>query len=222
MGCKRVLLSDDYWPALTRDNVTLVTAGIAQVTPDGIRTADGTEHPVDTIIMGTGFRVTDPPIARRVHGRDGRSLAEAFTPTMRAYAGTAVPGFPNFFMLLGPNTGLGHTSVVLMIENQLRYVLGALAHRRQHGLAAVEPTPAAERRFVADVDARMRGTVWTTGGCRSWYLDAGGRNSTLWPGFVTAFRLRTARFRPADHHVVPPRSVPAGGDPTTEWIGASR
>ncbi|HKT00561.1 MAG TPA: FAD-dependent oxidoreductase [Rugosimonospora sp.] len=218
LGCKRVLLSNDYLPAMTRTNVTLVTDAIREVRPGGIVTADGAEHPVDTIIFGTGFHVTDPPMTRHIHGRGGRTLAEAFTPTMRAYRGTSVAGFPNFFLLLGPNTGLGHTSVVLMIESQVRYLLAALDHLRRHDEVALEPTPAAQLRDTTRIDAKMRGTVWTTGGCHSWYLDATGRNSTLWPGFATGYRLHLTRFPAADHVFVPaarptpvPAATPAGG-----------
>jgi cation diffusion facilitator CzcD-associated flavoprotein CzcO len=209
MGCKRVLLSNDYYPALTRDNVTVVTEGIREVRPHAVVTADGVEHPADTVILGTGFRVTDPPMAGLILGRDGRSLSQAWQPTMHAHRGTTVSGFPNLFILLGPNTGLGHTSVVLMIETQVRYLIAALAHQRRSGVAAMEPSTAAQERDAADVDARMAGTVWMKGGCRSWYLDATGRNSTLWPGFATSYRLRLRRFRPGDFVTVTPRREPA-------------
>ena len=199
MGCKRVLLSNDYLPALTKANVDVITAGIAQIRPNSIVTTDGAEHPADTIILGTGFHVTDMPMTHHVRGRDGKTLAQAWTPTMRAYLGTTVAGFPNLFLLLGPNTGLGHTSVVLMMESQLRQVLKALEHMRRKGLTAIEPTPEAQRRDSAEVDRKMAGTVWATGGCHSWYLDSTGRNSTLWPGFATTFRLRLSRFRPNDY-----------------------
>jgi len=202
MGCKRVLLSNDYWASLDRDNVEVLTEPIARVEPDGIVTADGARHRVDTIILGTGFRVTESPTAHQVRGRDGISLAQAWTPTMRAHLGTTVHGFPNLFLLLGPNTGLGHTSVVLMIEAQLRQLIGALKHLRRTGAAAIEPTRAAQQRYTERVDAKMAGTVWTTG-CTSWYLDATGRNSTLWPGYATGFRLRLSRFRPSDYLTEP-------------------
>jgi hypothetical protein len=118
---------------------------------------------------------------------------------MRAHLGTTLPGFPNLFLLLGPNTGLGHSSVVLMIEAQLKQVLKALQHVRDTGAVAIEPSIEAQRRHTARVDRAMAGTVWTSGGCASWYLDATGRNSTLWPGYVTGFRLRLARFRASDY-----------------------
>jgi cation diffusion facilitator CzcD-associated flavoprotein CzcO len=199
MGCKRVLLSNDYWPTLTRDNVDVVTDKIQRVEPTGIVTTDGVMHPVDTIIFGTGFHVTDPPIMTIVRGRNGRTLAQAWTPTMRAHLGTTVHGFPNMFLLLGPNTALGHSSVVLMIEAQIKQILEALQHLRRTGAATIEPTVEAQRRHTKKVDDAMAGTVWTSGGCTSWYLDATGRNSTLWPGYVTGFRLRLARFRASDY-----------------------
>jgi hypothetical protein len=128
---------------------------------------------------------------------------------MQAHLGTTVHGFPNLFLLLGPNTGLGHSSVVLMVEAQLRQVAKALRHLRRTGAAAIEPTAAAQRRFTAQVDNAMSGTVWASG-CASWYLDSAGRNSTLWPGYVTGFRLRLNRFRPSDYQIAPARQ-PAGG-----------
>jgi len=202
MGCKRVLLSDDFYPALVRDNVEVVTDAIAEVRPEGVVTVDGRVRDVDTIIFGTGFRVTDAPVAHRIRGRDGRSLTEAWQGSMRAYLGTTVHGFPNLFLLLGPNTGLGHNSVVFMAEAQIRYVVAALDHLRRTGAAAVEPTLRAQAAYVADVDRRMAGTVWLRGGCRSWYLDATGRNSTLWPGYSWTYRLRSRRFDPDAYEVV--------------------
>jgi hypothetical protein len=113
-----------------------------------------------------------------------------------------VAGFPNLFLLLGPNTGLGHTSVVLMMESQLQQVVAVLRHMRRAGLSAIEPAPEAQQRFSAYLDAKMAKTVWTSGGCTSWYLDANGHNSTIWPGFATGFRLRLRRFRAADYRPV--------------------
>jgi cation diffusion facilitator CzcD-associated flavoprotein CzcO len=213
MGCKRVLISSDYYPALTKDNVAVVTEPIARVVADGVVTTDRAHHPADTVILGTGFHVTDAPIMHRVRGRGGRVLAEAWTPSMSAYRGTAVAGFPNLFMLLGPNTGLGHTSVVLMIEAQVRAVVRTLRHMRSRGIAAIEPTPEAQRRWNEEVDEKMTDTVWTTG-CSSWYLDASGRNTTLWPGYVTGFRLRTRRFRSQDHRAV------SAGSPVGTPVGS--
>ncbi|HET8660118.1 MAG TPA: NAD(P)/FAD-dependent oxidoreductase [Micromonosporaceae bacterium] len=203
IGCKRVLLSNDYYPALTRDNVEVVTDQIREVRPHAVVTADGTEHAVDTIIFGTGFHVVDPPFARHMRGPGGRTLADAWTPTMRAYLGTMVAGFPNLFLMLGPNTGLGHTSVVLMMESQLHHIVAALRHMRRTGTRAITPTPEAQERFSAYLDAKLAGTVWTSGGCTSWYLDANGHSPGIWPGFATSFRQRLRRFQPADYQSVP-------------------
>jgi cation diffusion facilitator CzcD-associated flavoprotein CzcO len=210
LGCKRVLVSDDYLPTLSQPNVDVITDGIREVREHAIVTADGTEHAVDAIIFGTGFQVTDMPIARHIHGRGGRSLVEAWGGTMKAHLGTTINGFPNLFMLLGPNTGLGHTSVILMIESQIDHVLGALRYLEGRGLAAVEPTPEAQADFNQQLDTRMSGTVWMQGGCVSWYLDATGRNSTLWPGFTFTFRRRVERFEPSEYVAIfPHRHRPA-------------
>lgn len=210
IGCKRILVSDDYLPALTRPNVTLVTAGVREVRAKGVVDRDGTERPVDAIVFCTGFRATEFPFSRAIAGRDGRVLHAAWEGSPKAHLGTTVHGFPNLFLLQGPNTGLGHSSVLLMQEAQIDHLLGALRHLERHGARVVEPTAEAQARFVAEVDRRMRGTVWLRGGCRSWYLDATGRNSTLWPGSVGQFRRRVARFRPREY-LIGFRRGPAGG-----------
>jgi cation diffusion facilitator CzcD-associated flavoprotein CzcO len=199
MGCKRVLISDDYLASLNHANVSLVTEKIREVREHSIVTADGTAHEVDAIIFGTGFQVQELPIARIVRGRHGHTLSEAWGGTMTAHLGTTVSGFPNFFMLMGPNTGLGHSSVLLMLESQLEHVLGALRYLEGRDLAAVEPTPEAQTEFVRYVDSKMTGTVWNQGGCSSWYLDATGRNSALWPGLISSFKRRVERFEPSEY-----------------------
>jgi cation diffusion facilitator CzcD-associated flavoprotein CzcO len=198
MGCKRILISNEYLPALARANVEVLTSPIREVRAHSVVAEDGSERDVDAIIFGTGFQVTEMPFAERIRGRAGRTLAEVWRGSPAAHWGTTVAGFPNLFLLLGPNTGLGHTSVVFMIESQLALVLGALRHLRKHGLGTLEPRPEEQARFVAEVDRGMQGTVWTTGGCASWYIDRTGRNSTLWPGFTYQFRRR-CRFRPAEY-----------------------
>ncbi|HYR06749.1 MAG TPA: NAD(P)/FAD-dependent oxidoreductase [Longimicrobium sp.] len=221
LGCKRVLLSSDYLPALAQPNVEVVTEGIAEVRARSIVTADGVEREVDAIIFGTGFQPTDPPLAHHTRGRDGRTLAQVWAGSPRAHVGTTIAGFPNLFMLMGPNTGLGHTSVVYMIEAQIEHLLGALDHMRTHRIAAMEPRAEAQEAFVAALDRRMTGTVWTSGGCRSWYLDATGRNSTLWPDFTWRFRRRVARFEPAEYAMERGRAVeePALPPPRAEARG---
>lgn len=207
IGCKRILLSNDFYPAVARANVEVVTEAIARVTPRGVVTADGVERPADVLVLATGFRATDPPLAPHVRGREGASLAEAWGGSMKAHAGTTVAGFPNLFLLPGPNTGLGHTSVVYMLEAQIDHLRDALRHLRSRRADALEPRAEAQAAYVAEIDARMRGTVWTSGGCASWYLDASGRNSTLWPGQTFSFRRRVARLRPEEYvfHLSPRR-----------------
>jgi cation diffusion facilitator CzcD-associated flavoprotein CzcO len=210
IGCKRILLSNEWYPALTRPNVEVVTDGIAEIREHAVVTADGREHEVDTIVFGTGFRVTDMPFTEQVRGRGGRSLAQAWNGSMQALRGTTVHGFPNLLLLVGPNTGLGHNSIVFMVESQLRYAIDCLRTLRRTGAAAFEPRAEAQTAFNDAVQRDMQGTVWTSGGCASWYLDAAGRNTTLWPGTSWSFRRRTRRFDPAEYVL----SAPAGAEST--------
>jgi cyclohexanone monooxygenase len=209
LGCKRVLLSNSWYPTLARDDVELVTERIDHVTETGIVTSDGRLREVDAIVVATGFRTTDLPIASRITGRSGVTLAEHFAAHgAQAYKGTAVHGWPNLFLLVGPNTGLGHSSMVFMIESQVAYVLDALHHLSRagsgspSGRVALEPRASAQAAWVEDVQRRMARTVWTRGGCSSWYLDAHGRNVTLWPRATFTFRRLLARFDPPAYDVV--------------------
>jgi cation diffusion facilitator CzcD-associated flavoprotein CzcO len=211
IGCKRILPSNDWYPALGESNVELVTEPIVEVRPRSIVAADGTEREVDAIIFGTGFHVTDIPIATLIRGAAGRTLADAWEGSPRAYRGTTVAGFPNLFFLLGPNTGLGHNSMVYMIESQLEYLLDALRAMERAGAAAVDVRPEAEADYNRALDRRMKGTVWTSG-CASWYIDATGRNSTLWPDWTWRYRRRTARFDIERYRVLP-RSRVRGREP---------
>ncbi|BAQ48540.1 4-hydroxyacetophenone monooxygenase (plasmid) [Methylobacterium aquaticum] len=188
LGCKRVLISDEFYPALTRPNVALETGQIRAVTPDGVTMADGTHHPLDVLVLATGFDVTASLARVPVVGRDGLILARAWGERVAAHRGVALAGFPNFFMLLGPNTGLGHNSVVLMIEAQVEYVLACLAEMKARHLAAIEPAPEAQARHLAELEARLSASIWQQGGCASWYQDAAGHNIALWPGTVVAYR----------------------------------
>jgi cation diffusion facilitator CzcD-associated flavoprotein CzcO len=212
IGCKRILLSDDYYPALTQPNVEVVTDGIGEVRESSIVSEDGTEREVDTIVLGTGFRVVDMPVAERVRGRDGRTLAEVWRGSPQAHAGTTIAGFPNLFMLTGPNTGLGHNSIVFMIESQISYVMDCLRAMERRGIGAVEVRTEAQAAFNEDVQRRLSGAVWSTGGCSSWYLDASGRNSTLWPGTTWRFRRQVRRFDLANYSVIP-RAATAQSSP---------
>ena len=184
------------------------------MTRAGVVTADAaggeTEHEVDTVVYGTGFTVTEQPIAERVVGRDGRTLAEHWAGTgMQSLHGTTTAGFPGFFLLVGPNTGLGHTSVVYVIETQVAYVLQALDAMDAHGVTALEPRQEVQDRWNADLQRQLAHTVWDRGGCSSWYQDAEGRNTTLWPTFTFTFRRRLARF-PLEAYAAEPRRERVG------------
>lgn len=207
-GCKRILVANDYYPSLTRPNVEVLTGGVKEIRENSVVNADGSEREVDTIIFGTGFHVTDLPIGRHVRGRDGRTLDELWEGSPQMHRGTAVAGYPNFFFLLGPNTGLGHTSVVLMAEAQARYIARAIGHIRSRGLATVEVRAGAQRAWNEEVQRRMNGTVWTSGGCASWYIDSKGLNTTLWPDFSFRFVRAMRDFRP-EEFVFEPSAVPA-------------
>jgi len=195
LGCKRVLRSNTYYPALAADNVDLVTDPIARITPSGIVTADGVEHPADAIVVATGFWTTEQPIAARVVGREGHSLAQAWAAGgMSAYKGTTVHGFPNLYLLGGPGTTQGHTSVVFVIESQVAYVRDAVRTMRDQGYGALEPRADVQRRYNARLQRRMKHTVWSRGGCTSWYQDSQGRITTLWPRSTVTLRRILARF----------------------------
>jgi cation diffusion facilitator CzcD-associated flavoprotein CzcO len=208
LGCKRVLLSNTWYPALARPNVELVTDAIREIRGKTIVLADGSEREVDTIILGTGFHVTDPPTAQLVRGRDGRTLAERAGDGIQAYLGATMSGLPNFFKLIGPNTGLGHNSMIFMIESQLRYVMDALRVMDEQQLATFEVRPEAMAAYNAQIHSKMPGTVWMSG-CASWYLDSEGRNTTLWPDFTWRFRHRTRRFNTRAYELRRGAGVPA-------------
>jgi cation diffusion facilitator CzcD-associated flavoprotein CzcO len=212
LGCKRVLFSNRWYPALVADNAEVVSASIREVVADGIIDSADVHHALDTIVLATGFRATDPPIAQRLRDRDGRRLAEHWNGSPRAHLGMGVAEYPNLFFLLGPNTTLGHNSVLLMIEAQIGYLIKLLAHRDRVGAATVAPTAQAQAGSVAEIDRGTEGSVWSAGGCISWYLDATGRNSALWPGSVRAYQRRLAQLDPDDYSWQPPRAMPAGVD----------
>lgn len=193
IGCKRVLLSDDYYPAVASSTVTVVPAALREVRGSIVVAADGSEHELDVLVLATGFESTRPPWAERVVGREGGTLAEHWAAGMSAYASTSVHGFPNLFVVNGPQASLGHNSAVFMIETQIEHVLGALDHARSTGV--VEVSRAAEEEYSAWLDEAGEGTVWRTGGCTSWYRDdRNGRLTLLWPDFAFTFRERFGRF----------------------------
>ena len=202
VGCKRMLFSNTYYPAIQQSNVDLVTDGIARVGPNSITTADGREREVDAIILGTGFRATDRPVAGLITGRGGQTLAQAWQAEgMTAHRGTTVAGFPNLFMMLGPNTTLGHSSQTVMIEAQIAYVLDAVKTMAERGITSVEVHADAQRAWTDSVQAKQQGTVWNAGNCQSWYLDAHGRNPSIWPTYTWKFRRETKRFDLANYQV---------------------
>lgn len=209
LGCKRILISDDYYLALTRPGVELVTDPIREVRGARIVTADGQEREFDVLIGGTGFNATRPAIAGVIHGRGGRSLAQVWQPHMEALHGTAVAGFPNLFLIVGPNTGLGHNSMVYMMEAQIGYILRALEYLEEGELLALDPRPEAQAAYNRALQDQLRETVWMQGGCTSWYLDDQGRNTSLWPGRAAQFRRTLSRFDAALYRVrLSPRPLP--------------
>lgn len=197
-GCKRVLLSDDFYSTLARSNVEFVARSVTQIRPHGVVASDGNEVPADVIIYATGFRATEGFAAVRIYGTNGVEIGDAWREGIEAYLGTSVSGFPNLFLVIGPNTGLGHNSMIFMMEAQYRYILGAVEHLRKTIDRAIDVKPEVTRAFNAELQRRMQRTVWATG-CSSWYQDARGKNVSLWPGFTFAFRRRTARFDPAQY-----------------------
>jgi cation diffusion facilitator CzcD-associated flavoprotein CzcO len=206
IGCKRIIFSDDYLPALAQPNVDVITERIAEVDATGIRTADGEHRDYDTIILGTGFRAWDSPMSQHLVGSEGKTLAEAWEDGgPQAYLGTVIAGFPNLFFLIGPNTGLGNNSMINIIEGQLVFLLDALRGMEEAGADAIEVHRAVQDRYNAYLQDALAGTVWLDGGCKSWYLTPDGTNRTLWPSFSDAFKRRLRGFDIADFTVTPRR-----------------
>lgn len=210
MGCKRILMSNTYYPALARPNVEVITDGIREVTADGVVGNDGVERPVDAIVFGTGFDVHDYLGALRCRGRGGRDLGALWAEQgAEAYLGTAVAGFPNFFSIIGPNTGLGHNSIIFMIESQVGHIMRCIEVLRATPGAAIEVREDVQRAYNEEIQRRLAATVWSTG-CASWYLDARGRNTTLWPGYCYQFRRAARRFDLGDYQLVHCAGAEAG------------
>ncbi|WP_329135182.1 flavin-containing monooxygenase [Streptomyces sp. NBC_00670] len=222
IGCKRILLSNTYYPALARANTDVVGA-LAEVRGSTLVSADGSEAEVDAIVFGTGFHVTDMPIAERVVGADGRTLAESWQGGMAALRGASAAGFPNWMTIIGPNTGLANTSMILMIESQLNYLADYVRQLELlggSGRAALDARPAAVDAWNHRVQERMKRTVWNTGGCTSWYLDASGRNTTIWPGTTGEFRRATRHVDLAEYDVLRAPAREHGGAEHTVEAGA--
>jgi cation diffusion facilitator CzcD-associated flavoprotein CzcO len=200
-----VLVSNDYYPALNRDNVELVSTGVTEVTEHGIVDGAGVHRELDAIVYGTGFHVTDAFDDLDIVGLDGKHLGKTWAGEgMQTHLGITVTGFPNLFFLLGPNTGLGHNSVVFMIEQQIRYIAEAIRYVERHGAAALDVREGTQARFNAEIQRKLADGVWTTGGCTSWYLDTQGVNRTIWPGFTWRYWLRTRTLRPEDFQLLTP------------------
>jgi cation diffusion facilitator CzcD-associated flavoprotein CzcO len=218
LGCKRILISNDYYQALQGPNVEMVTDAIAQIREHSIVTSDGRERAVDAIVYATGFETAEakPPFA--IVGRWGIDLREAWRDGIEAYLGTTMAGFPNLFLLVGPNMGLGHSSIIFMMESQFAYVLDALQTMRKEKLKFVDVRGDVEARYNARLQKRLAHTVWNTGGCTSWYLTSSGKNTTIWPGFTFEFRLRTRRFDAKNYErCLDDESL----NPPNPWVGAA-
>ena len=192
--CKRIILSSRWYPAIQAPNVDLVGSGIAEVREHSVVDGDGVEREIDTLIYATGFKPAELPIAERIRGSDGSSLAEVWHGSPQAYLGTTVAGFPNLLFFYGPNTNLGHSSIVYVLESQFAYALDALHTMRQLGAAEFEVRPEVQEVYNEELQERLADSVWNTGGCGSWYFDRNGRNSIQWPGFTFEYRRRTRRF----------------------------
>jgi len=189
LGCKRILLSNDFYPAMDRANVELVTERIEEVRPGAIVAADAVERKVDCIVFATGFAATDFLVPMKVTGLHGADLHQSWKDGAEAYLGMTVTGFPNFFMLYGPNTNLAHNSIVFMIESQIRYVMACLARLGGDEVRSIEVKKNIQQRFSARIQRRLRNSIWSKG-CTSWYLTAAGKNTTNWPGYSFMFRLK--------------------------------
>ncbi len=208
MGCKRVLFSNDWYPALARPDVDLITEPVERIVPDGVRTAGGATHQADVLVYGTGFTATEFLPAMPVTGRDGRELHDAWRVRAEAYLGITVAGFPNFFLLYGPNTNLGGNSIIYMLEGQISYALAAIQALRDQDLAWLDVRPEVQRAFIDWVDEASRTTVWESG-CHSWYTTDDGRNATNWPDHTFLYRRRVRHFDLGCYLVMPRRDAAA-------------
>jgi cation diffusion facilitator CzcD-associated flavoprotein CzcO len=208
MGCKRILISNDFYQTIRRPNVTLVTSGISEIRPTGLVTRDGQAHEADAILLGTGFRATDFLAPMKIKGRDGQTLTDAWRDGAEAYLGMTVSGFPNMFMLYGPNTGLAHTSIVFMLECQIDYVVQALNAASSAGARWLEVRSHVQRDFNTEIQQKISTTAWS-GDCHNWYRTATGKNTVSWPGFTFGYHARVRRFRRSDFHFDPSSRRPS-------------
>jgi cation diffusion facilitator CzcD-associated flavoprotein CzcO len=201
LGCKRITMSNTYYPALCARNAEVVTDPIERITETGIRTRDGAERELDAIILGTGFKVHDNPAFTRVRGRGGMTLAESWQGSPRAYLGSTISGFPNLFLLVGPNSAGGFNSIIFTTESHVNYAIEALKTMDKRGARTAEVRREVYDRWTRQTDKRLAESVWNEGGCRSWYLDPNGRNGVWWPGFMASLWLRTRRFNAGEYEL---------------------
>ncbi len=201
MGCKRILMSNDYYQAVARDYVEVIGDSIASVDPAGITTADGQHREADVIVFCTGFHASEDILQYEAFGKDGQSLTEVWTDGPEGYLGTTVSGFPNLFTIVGPNTGLGHNSMIYMIESQINYIIKAIQYIKKSQIQAIDVQPAVQARYNEEIQARLQKTIWNSD-CKSWYLTKSGKNTTLWPGFTFEYRARTYFFQPKDYEKI--------------------
>jgi cation diffusion facilitator CzcD-associated flavoprotein CzcO len=199
-GCKRLMLTDDWYPALAQPNVDVVTERIDAVTPTGVRDATGVERPADVLVLATGFASHDFVAPMEIAGRDGRRLADEWAEVARAYLGLSVPAFPNMFLLYGPNTNGGTGSVIFTIEAGMGHVLAALRQMEDAAASRIEVRPDAAGRFDRELRAALRGTVWHSG-CTNWYVDENGNDPSQWPWLWSAYRRRTAQLEPGAYEL---------------------
>ncbi len=198
IGCKRILLSNNYYPALSKPNVEVVTDSIVRVEKDAIVTANNERRQVDAIILSTGFEASEYPKGFVVKGLQGKSLEEAWKDGPEAYLGTVVTDFPNLFFIIGPNTGLGHTSMIYMIESQVNFIVDSVKKLAAKKASWMNVKPEVQTRYNAELQAKLKTTVWQSGGCKSWYQTKSGKNTAIWPGFTFTFRNRTKRVNERD------------------------
>ena len=203
IGCKRILISNDWYPAINQPNVSLVTEGIDRIDEDGIVTKEGRHYPVDAIVCGTGFKASEFLSPMTITGRSGVTLNEAWKNGASAFKGVTVSGFPNLFMLYGPNTNLAHNSIIFMLESQFRYILDALNALKKYPGSAMDVRKDRQERFSSVIQSGLKGSVWDSG-CTSWYLDANGRNTVNWPGFTFSYRFATRHIDTADYQFIYP------------------
>ncbi|MGL4306857.1 MAG: flavin-containing monooxygenase [Mycobacteriaceae bacterium] len=194
LGCKRLLLTNGWLSALVRKNVEVVASGVSALTPKGVVDSEGVEREVDVVIFGTGFAPTEPPVAHLLQGKDGRTLAEHWDGSPHAYRGTTIHGFPNLFLMYGPNTNLAHSSIVYMLESQAAYIASAMQVMHSRGIEVIEVKEEAQISYNKDIEQRLKNTVWNSGGCSSWYFDRNGKNTLMWPTFTSVFRNQTKKL----------------------------